>query len=53
MCTNGCIGKKDGVLNEWLKREASHVGMNIEDLEGKEGFNIETDLIYSGYFQYE
>ena len=43
----------DGVIaHEWMRREASHVGLKVDDFTAK-GVDIATEKIYTGHIEYE
>jgi len=47
------MAPENGVLsNDWMRREASHIGINVDDFKNKE-VDLSAELLYTGYIEYE
>lgn len=44
----------NGVLaNDWMRREASHISINIDDFKNNHQVDLATELLYTGHIEYE
>ena len=44
----------NGVLaNDWMRREASHISINVDDFKNNMGVDLSTEQLYTGYIEYE
>lgn len=44
----------DGVLaNDWMRREASHISINVDDFSTIHSVNLSTEKLYTGHIEYE